>query len=213
MPAGPDKLDDRFYKLCQRLALRGNTRDCLADLRARYEQPQRFYHNLAHIEACLHHLDSCAGQCASPDAIETALWFHDAVYTIGSPDNEVDSASLAAFHLAGARAPQPFIEAVRQLILSTCHTGSPVSGDDAWIADIDLAILGQPQHVFDAYEHAIRREYAIYDDATYQKGRAGVLQRLLERQRIFFTPHFHDLYESAARANLKRSFCALRSGG
>ena len=51
--------------------------------------------------------------------------------------------------------------------------------------DIDLAILGQPQAVFDAYEKAVRAEYAFVSDEQFRVGRAAVLRSFLERPAIF----------------------------
>lgn len=79
--------------------------------------------------------------------------------------------------------------------------------------DLDLAVLGAPRAIYDAYAAAIRREYAMVPDAAWRTGRAGVLDRFLDRPRLYQTGHFHERLESAARANLADEAAALHAGG
>mgnify|MGYP001154673131 CR=1 FL=1 len=63
---------------------------------------------------------------------------------------------------------------------------------------------------YNPYARAIRREYAQFDDATYSKGRAAALQRLLSSRTLYRTPQFRAKYEQQARANLRREIDQLR---
>src|SRR5215475_4432514 len=65
-----------------------------------YTAPDRHYHNLAHIEAMLGLARSHGGALSDSDAVEAAIWFHDAIYDTRRHDNEVKSAELAAERLA-----------------------------------------------------------------------------------------------------------------
>jgi predicted metal-dependent HD superfamily phosphohydrolase len=56
-----------------------------ADLVAAYSEPQRAYHDLAHVAHLLAELD--AVRLADP-AVEWASWYHDAVYRPAAHDNE-----------------------------------------------------------------------------------------------------------------------------
>ena len=62
---------------------------------------------------------------------------------------------------------------------------------------------------FDAYEAAVRREYAWVDDPAWRSGRATVLKRFLDLPAIFKTDTFRRLFEAAARDNIARSLATL----
>ncbi len=67
-----------------------------------YAAPERHYHNLAHIEAMLElHAQRTRTHCPIRQAVEAAIWFHDAVYDTRRHDNEERSAQLAADRLPG----------------------------------------------------------------------------------------------------------------
>src|SRR5688572_7563726 len=87
------------------------------DLLAHYSEPHRAYHNARHIDECLAELDSARSDSRNPDAVEFAIWFHDAIYDPRAGDNEEQSARLARESLAtfGARSA----EHVSDLILTT----------------------------------------------------------------------------------------------
>ena len=73
------------------------------DLIARYAEPQRAYHTLEHIMHCLGEFAGVREQAGEPEAVEVAIWFHDAVYNPLLKTNEKKSADLAAGVLGGAR--------------------------------------------------------------------------------------------------------------
>src|SRR5678815_1545480 len=73
-----------------------------AELRRRYDEPFREYHNLRHILDCLRLCDEIGPLLVDRDAVEIALWFHDAVYDRGSSTNELRSAELFLSMSAGA---------------------------------------------------------------------------------------------------------------
>src|SRR5260370_12614532 len=51
-----------------------------AELVSAYTAADRHYHDLRHIEALLGLADACAGAITDRDAVEAAIWFHDAIY-------------------------------------------------------------------------------------------------------------------------------------
>ena len=136
----------------------GSPHQSFATLKQAYETPLRAYHNLSHIAHCLDEFHTSRHLAANPEALEWALWFHDAIYDSRAKDNEQRSAELASKAPAEAGLPSVFEELVTRLILATKHTTPPAPGDDTLITDIDLAILGQPPNRFDEYEHQIREE-------------------------------------------------------
>ena len=179
------------------------------DLYARYTAADRRYHDIHHIDNCLQLFDSVRALASRPDAIELAIWFHDAIYDSHKSDNEASSASLAdcaLMQLGVQRATRQF---VCDLILATQHNAPPVDPDAALLVDIDLSILGQSASMFDAYEAGVRFEYAWAADSAFRAGRSKVLQSFLDRPRIYTTDYFSDAFETAARQNLRRSLAIL----
>lgn len=174
-----------------------------------YAAPERHYHNVAHVADCLRELAPVRSECDDPLAAEAALLFHDYEYDPARHDNEERSADEASVALRAVGWPQGRIEAVRDLILATKHAAPPATPDAAVVADADLSILGKPPDTFDAYERAIRREYAHVADDAFRAGRAAVLREFLSRPRIYATDAFAARYEMQARENLGRSLSAL----
>src|ERR1700704_4371006 len=74
-----------------------------AELRRAYAALDRHYHGLPHIEALLALAEQHAGAIADRDAMDAAIWFHDAIYDTRRKDNEERSAQLAAARLVGTR--------------------------------------------------------------------------------------------------------------
>ncbi|MCX7784480.1 MAG: hypothetical protein N2318_12665 [Meiothermus sp.] len=173
----------------------------LDNLLTRHTEPQRFYHNLAHLDTLLKLLP------AKPH-LEFAVWFHDAVYDPTRTDNEAQSALLAEQNLRHLGVAPPLIQAVVDIILATQNhqTGDP---DGALFLDADLSILGAEPKTYQAYAQAIRQEYAWVPEALFQERRALVLQKFLSRERIYQTEAFARL-EQPARENLRRELEALR---
>jgi len=168
----------------------------------------REYHNFAHIDACLTEFDAVADLAHDELAVELALWLHDLKYYIPAAPGECErhSAEFVGRMLVGFTVgPPEFINKVERLIMATSHQ-SPVADPDAQlIADIDLAILGQPPEVFDRYEAQIRAEYSAATDEQFAAGRSAFIRTFLARPSIFQTDLFKARYEEAARANLRRS--------
>jgi len=179
------------------------------DVCARYGAAERRYHTLEHVEACLRLLDGVRGRAGDADAIELAIWFHDAVYDSRRSDNEACSARLAEDALGRLGVARGIRERVGSLILATRHDGRVADADGGLMVDIDLAILGQPAAVFDAYEAGIRFEYEWVAEAAFRAGRAKVLRGFLERPSIYATEYFRGKLEEAARGNIMRSLARL----
>lgn len=182
------------------------------ELSALYRAPDRHYHGTGHIAALLALLDEHRAEFADPQAVEAAIWFHDAIYDSRRNDNEASSAVLAAQKLSGAD-PQRLTRIVAMIEATATHALPSLSGeaahDAALFLDMDLAILGSRPALFDGYEAAVRREYGWVDEPGWRSGRAAVLRRFIERPVIFHTETFRHLYEKQARDNIARSLAAL----
>ena len=174
-----------------------------------YGQAHRHYHATAHLEACLRHLGDLRGFAAEPDAVELALWFHDAIYEIGATDNEVRSADWARDALHAAGAPEATARKVHALVIVTRHDVAPSNPDEQVLLDADLAILGASPEAFDRYEDQIRAEFAQVPLEAFRTRRRRVLQGFLDRAAIYHTPPFRAAREARARDNLTRSIRQL----
>ena len=181
----------------------------LQALVARYSEPHRKYHTLQHLDACLRHFSTLRADANHPDEIELALWFHDAVYEIRAPDNELKSADWAGSAVLAAGGSEAAAQRVHALVLVTRHDSPPQTPDQEILLDVDLAILGAPPAVFGAYEAQVRAEYSMVPAPDFRSNRRRILQGFLARPRIFHTPGFNTRLEAQARANLQRSVAAL----
>jgi len=183
------------------------------ELRDAYAEPHRHYHDLRHIEACLHELAALDGLAADERQIlEYAIWWHDAVYDPTRSDNEEQSAILAERDLAQLGVDRATRDTVARLIRATRdHKVAPDDRLGALLVSIDLSILGRPPAEYDAYAAAIRAEYAHVPDAAYRAGRAAVLRRFLAVPEIYPDPEFRRRYEQQARANLAREIASLEA--
>ncbi|QQG44968.1 MAG: N-methyl-D-aspartate receptor NMDAR2C subunit [Candidatus Sungiibacteriota bacterium] len=169
-----------------------------------YSQPHRCYHTLAHIEHCLKEFDAVWHFARSPNAVEMALWYHDAIYVAKAKDNEEKSAELAARVLRSALVPDTFVQEVVRLILKTKHDAPPADFDAQLVVDIDLSSLGLPEDVFEKHGEEIRREYWWVPDALFAEVRSQIFKSFFSRPTIYLTNFFQEKYEKQARRNLIR---------
>ena len=185
------------------------------ELSALYRAEDRHYHNLVHIEAMLGLAGDYRALLGDPEAVEAAIWFHDAIYDSKTKDNEARSAALAEKRLAG-RTDAGRLRRIGAMILATATHQLPRFDDDATtrdaslFLDMDLSILGAEPDAFDAYEHAVRREYDWVEEPMWRAGRGAVLKDFLARTRIFHTEEFRQRFEPQARLNMARSLEALQ---
>lgn len=205
-----DRLGARFAALWNRMGAAGDGTQLFDEVIQAYRQPGRHYHGLGHVRDCLEQLDQASAEAIDRDLAETALWFHDAVYTAGATDNEALSAEWAASALLQAGAPESGAREVARLIQLTDHVRPATEPLGALVCDVDLSILGRDPADFADYEARIRAEYASVPEPLYRLGRTKVLTALLARDPLYLSPHFRTRYETAARRNLKRSIEGLR---
>jgi len=186
------------------------------ELAALYQAADRHYHGLAHIEAMLALAAEYRHLLHDPEAVEAAIWFHDAIYDSRAKDNEAKSAKLAEKRLAGRVGPHRLARVAAMISATATHQLPPFRDenaldDAALLLDMDLATLGAEPAVFDAYEKAVRREYGWVEEPMWRAGRSAVLQNFIARPHIFNTQIFRDRFEARARENLDRSLRALQS--
>lgn len=178
-----------------------------------YNEPHRRYHNLDHIAHLFSELKSVLLMVEDEVALRYAIWFHDVVYNPRATDNEEASSDVAAVTARNLGMSKEFIDRVRRLIMVTIHdpvTFPPVSNDEKLMCDLDLSALALPDEEFDANTLAIREEYAHVPDELFLSARRKFLQKILDREHIFYTEHFRTNYEDRARANLLRSLQVIQ---
>ena len=189
--------------------------EMLDALKCRYSEPQRAYHTWDHVEALLRHLTSVHDQLTEVRAVLFGLYWHDAVYDPMRSDNENASADLLESKAFELLAPSEMMLA-GSIIRATQKHQLPENlspsdqTDTALFLDIDLSILAADRDVFDVYESNIRKEYSFVPEDVYRQARMGILKSFLERDRLYFSDHFHDRWETAARNNLERSIMRLQ---
>ncbi|WP_326523982.1 HD domain-containing protein [Sphingomonas sp.] len=187
----------------------------IAALRSRYDEPWRHYHAWAHPQAMLRHLAAAQAEglvVADRDAAVGFILWHDAIYDpqAGGGRNERLSAALCRAEmtpLADMASVERAVLAIEATIAHVLPEGD--CPDAALLLDIDLSVLGADEEGFDAYDAAIRREYAHVEEAAYRAGRVAILTRFLERHRLYLTDWGHARWEAAARANLSRAIARL----
>ena len=182
-----------------------------ADLHRRLGGSDRRFHNLNHIGDCLRRFDEVASLLSDRDAVETSLWFHDAVYVPSDANNERYSARL---FLEQSKGSNPvFRRRVCGLIMATRHQGIARSNDRRFIEDIDLAGFGAPWEVFMREGALLREEFAALTDVQYHTGQVAFLQRLKQRPWFFSTDYFRERYEARAQDNLDGLLALLAKQG
>jgi len=196
----------RWNALWQRL---GGTPpdDVLTALERQYSAAGRYYHTLLHLDAVLASFDQLRPVAPNPDIAELALWLHDVVWEPMRDDCEARSVEWAIDHLPAL----PASTTLAALILETRHLAAPsVDPDAAVVRDADLSILAADEPTFDAYERAVRAEYAMLPAAQFNAGRTRILADFAGRKPLYFTATGRS-WEPRARANLARSLARLKA--
>jgi predicted metal-dependent HD superfamily phosphohydrolase len=183
-----------------------------ADLLARYAESGRLYHTIDHIDHCLGQFDDVRDDCIQADAVELAIWFHDAIYNFPAYENEKLSAGFF-MEKSEQVLDNRFRKDVAALVIATEHLRVPNDPDQRILVDVDLSSFGLPWEKFAADGRNIRKELHYLTDAEFYKGQIAFMQSLLGRDRIFNTTHFYNAYESIARDNVGRYLGSLRDRG
>ncbi|MFM2306625.1 MAG: hypothetical protein RLZZ367_1294 [Bacteroidota bacterium] len=175
----------------------------------KYNNNNRHYHTLTHLCHMCSELQSYY-TAGLPVATVLALVYHDYEYNVLHSDNEKQSALYAARKLSAWGMPADVIEKVKLMIECTQqHTTDSVDTEIAIFLDADMVILGSNTETYKAYTEAVRKEFAIYPDFIYNKGRREFLKRTLSNERIFLTDYFNDKYGMQACINIQNEINSL----
>lgn len=175
----------------------------------RYSDSSRHYHTLKHLCDMGTELEQYYGNII-PTTTILALVYHDFEYNVLRSDNEKQSALYASRKLDLWGLPGSVIGQVKQMIESTQqHTTESNSTELQIFLDADMAVLGSKTDVYNAYAKAVRKEFAIYPDFLYNKGRRDFLKRTLDNGNVFLTNYFNDKYGAQARINIQNELNSL----
>ncbi len=214
-PARKTILDEqRFRALWSRCATLGNSTDVcalFARLLRHYQEPHRRYHTPGHVTHCLREFDSARAHMTEPDAVELAIWFHDAIYDARAHDNEAASAAFFEREAKGDM-PESLRHLVHDLIMITTHTTLPSTNDECFIVDIDLSGFGLPWQEFIADSAAVRAEFSHQSDAEFIPRHRAFIESLLKRKEFCFTAFFREKHEQIARSNIERYLAECMRG-
>lgn len=189
----------------------GGAAPVLSSLIAGYSEPHRHYHGIRHLTSVLERVSALGLGGEAQSAVELAAWFHDAVYTPGSERNEEESADFMVKALAPLTAAAPLIRLAAALILRTGDPLGAASREEKSLVDADLSILGETRLEYLSYASAIRLEHSGISDASFRKGRAAFLRKILETQerRGYLFHTLHPLHEELACTNLRSELEAI----
>ncbi|MET8852378.1 hypothetical protein [Amycolatopsis sp. NPDC004625] len=181
-------------------------------LEARYAEPHRRYHTLAHAAAVARDSAWLAEDLGDAERaiVAVAAWTHDVVYDAKPGEDERASAAWARAALAGVA--EAHVERVEGLILATIgHDAPPGDLLATALLDADLAVLGAPEAQYADYARGVREEYAKYPDDVWREGRIAVLERMLARE-LYRSEPARTRWASAAERNLTTELTHWRGG-
>ena len=186
------------------------------DIAARYNEPQRAYHTLKHIQQLFEQLDQIKDKLYEPHIIALALYYHDVIYDPRRSDNELKSAEYAVEALKDYLSAEQCQHIYALIMMTATHqlnewTDPNKDSDAAYLLDMDLSILGAPWYQYDQYAQAVRQEYVHVAKEDYRTGRITVLQKLLTHTTLYLTDYYHSRLEEQARDNIKREISFLRA--
>lgn len=175
---------------------------------ARYSEPHRHYHVLSHIVKMLTAFDVHRECFDHPLEVEYAIFMHDIIYDPMASDNEARSADLAAEWIARSHS---ILDAalVHRLIMATTHKQISSIEDARLLVDIDTLVFAGSDGEYDEYSRSIRQEYSWVPMEIYRVERIKVLNRFLERGRLFTSGVFEGEAEGRAVANILREIKSL----
>ena len=177
-----------------------DTDELYKELRDRYAEPHRHYHDINHVAQVLNVLEEMGAQ---EKELYWAAWFHDVVYEPERRDNEERSADLAREKLSTLTVPAVSIDNVLSLILATDghKAESAMAGQ---FLDADLSVLAEEEGEYKSYTEKIRKEYSALGDEYFIEGRKKFVENLLARDFVFLSDYFRQKFENKARSNLMR---------
>ncbi len=186
------------------------TNDLWNEIETNYSKANRFYHNLEHLEDLLLQLENVKDSVKNWPLMLFSLYYHDIIYKSTKKNNEERSAELAMKRMAEIGFHKDDINICQQQILATKYHKEDQNSDTNLFIDADLSILGRKPSDYKKYCENIRKEYSIYPNFLYYRGRKKVINHFLSMKRLFKTEEFHNQYEVQAINNLRQELESLK---
>jgi predicted metal-dependent HD superfamily phosphohydrolase len=193
-----------FWGRC--LDAHSNTTDVVfSAIVSAYSEPHRVYHTIDHLN---HMLSNLIASGVFDQAALLATFFHDYIYEIGGLNNEVESADVCFDMLTKIGVSEDVVNRSCYLIKLTADH-KVTFGDllASSFIDADMSILGAKPDEYLLYKNSIAKEYCQY--GNYKEKRLEFLKSLLERECIFYTKYYSDVFEVNAKNNAALEMAAL----
>jgi len=176
-----------------------------------YSEKSRYYHNLSHLENLFNQADQFKNQIIDFETLQLSIWYHDIIYQCLRKDNEEKSALFAKYRMEAIGYPRKkLVKCYHQIIATKNHQPHPEADSDTlWLLDFDLSILGKSWEEYLKYAQQIRKEYAVFPSFLYKKGRKKLLHQFLEKEKLFHTETYYNLFEANARNNIRKELKLL----
>ncbi|ADY30065.1 hypothetical protein IX49_11200 [Cellulophaga lytica] len=174
--------------------------ECWIEIEDNYLSKSRHYHNLEHLDNMISELSKIQSEVNDLDCLLFAIYYHDIIYKPTKSDNEHQSALRFENRIAKTSFNK-LSKCIAQIEATKEHKLSD-DNDTNILLDLDLSVLGKSTEEYKKYSENIRKEYRIYPDFMYKKGRKKVLKSILELDSIYKTDYFKQLYEKQAKKNL-----------
>lgn len=183
--------------------------ECWNEIQTNYNATARYYHNLQHLKNMLTDLEAIKHEVIHLDVLLFSIFYHDIIYNTTKSNNEYESALILKKRLSKTNFKMDNITICMNQIEATKHHQFATQNDTNILLDLDLSILGKTEKEYKEYAKNIRKEYKIYPNFMYKKGRKKVLKAMLEKKSIYKTTCFINKYEEIAIRNLKAEFLEL----
>ena len=186
------------------------------DIAIRYNENQRTYHSLQHIEQLFAQFEQIKHVLNEPHIIALALFYHDVIYAPTRADNELKSAEYTVEALRPYLSTEQCQHIYALIMMTANHELAECSNaqknfDAAYLLDMDLSILGASWSEYEQYAQAVRQEYAHVSNIDYRVGRIAVLTELLAHPTLYLTDYYSTRLETQARQNIKREIKILHA--
>tara|TARA_R110001592_G_scaffold9049_6_gene48678 strand:+ start:5986 stop:6600 length:615 start_codon:yes stop_codon:yes gene_type:complete len=180
-----------------------------SEVNTNYSKKNRHYHNLNHLEDLLSELKNVKDKINNWEVVLFALYYHDIIYKSTKKDNEEKSAELASKRMNEIGVKESYVKLCHEQIIATKGHNENSDSDTNYFTDADLSILGRTPTNYKIYCSNIRKEYFIYPNFVYKKGRKKVVNHFLSMEKIFKTDEFYYQYEAQAKLNLQQELKSL----
>lgn len=113
-------LQERFYQiLANWIEDKSQAESQWEELRNKYSDSSRHYHNLNHLKELFANFDKYRENLEHPEEVAYAIFYHDIIYSSWSKNNELNSAELAKDYLLVTNLDDRNIERIFNLIMAT----------------------------------------------------------------------------------------------